>query len=100
MMIEAAQQTTTRLNTMTVGDLRAAGLTPRQIHRLQMLRDCLRYYPHIEYFSNDQWRRLLFLQWRYEHGEYADDMPPPAPTVMDVTIEQVLIDVLETGEAR
>jgi hypothetical protein len=95
MMIEAAQQTTTRLNTITVADLRAAGLAPRQIHRLQHLRDCLRCHPHIEHFASDQWRQLLFLKWRCDHGEYADDMPPESPHPAGASVEQVLTDVLE-----
>ena len=60
----------------TSADLRAIGLTPREIYRLRMLRDCLGCYPHIEFFNSDEWRKLLFMKWRYDHGEYADDMPP------------------------
>lgn len=95
MMLEAPQQTTTQLNTVTIPDLRAAGCSPRQIHRLVLLRDCLRYYPHIELFENDQWRRLLFLKWRFDHGEYADDMPPKTAQPDTTPVEQVLTDVLE-----
>ena len=71
------QQTTTTI-ARTVEDLRAVGLTPREIYRLRVLRDCLGCYPHLEFFSNDEWRKLLFMKWRYEHGEYAGDMPPNA----------------------
>ncbi len=60
----------------THADLRAVGLSPREIYRLRTLRDCIGCYPHIEFFTNDEWRNLLFMKWRYDQGEYADDMPP------------------------
>lgn len=59
----------------TPADLRAIGMTPREIYRLRLFRDCIGCYPHIEFFSNDEWRQLLFMKWRYDQGEYADDMP-------------------------
>jgi hypothetical protein len=78
-MSEIPLPTTQTLAAITAGppvDLRSAGFTPREIHRLHSLRDCLRCYPHLEYFTNRQWRQLLFMKWRYDRGEYADDMPP------------------------
>ena len=60
----------------STADLRAIGLAPREIYRLRVLRDCIGCYPHIEFFANDEWRNLLFMKWRYDQGEYADDMPP------------------------
>lgn len=65
-----------KLAVRSAADLRSAGLSPREIYRLRAMRDCLRYYPHLEFFANDQWRQLLFMKWRYDHGEYVDDMPP------------------------
>jgi hypothetical protein len=56
-------------------DLRSAGLAPQEIHRLHQLRDCLRYFPRLEFFTNEQWCRLLFMKWRYDRGEYTRDMP-------------------------
>lgn len=60
----------------TPEDLRAIGMTPREIYRLRMLRDCVGFYPHLEFFATDEWRRLLFMKWRYDQGEYVNDMPP------------------------
>ena len=95
-MIDTAQPPTTQQDTISVADLRAAGLTPRQIHRLELLRDCLRCYPLIEHFTGKQWRQLLFLKWRYDHGEYVEDLPSPKPVSDDVTVEQFLTDTLES----
>ncbi len=70
--------TTQKLADITVQapvDLRTAGFTPGEILSLQSLRDCLLCYPHLEYFTNTQWRQLLFMKWRYDRGDYADDMP-------------------------
>ncbi len=57
----------------SVDDLRTAGLTLREIYQLQELRNSVRYYPHLEFFPNEQWRRLLFMKWRYERGAYVDN---------------------------
>lgn len=73
---------TTKLPVQTIADLRSVGLTPREIHRLRNMRDCLSCYPQIEFFANDQWRRLLFMKWRYDRGEYADDRPPNSVVVI------------------
>jgi hypothetical protein len=67
---------TTETTIKSSADLRAIGLAPREIYRLRVLRDCIGCYPHIEFFTNDEWRNLLFMKWRYDQGEYADDMPP------------------------
>lgn len=67
---------TTDTTVRTSADLRAVGLTPREIYQLRILRDCIGCYPHLEFFATDEWRNLLFMKWRYDQGEYADDMPP------------------------
>ena len=56
--------------TMTAEDLRDAGLSPREIHRLKILRDCVDCYPQIEFFGSSEWKQLLFLKWRIDHGEF------------------------------
>lgn len=78
---------TAKLRMQTIADLRSVGLTPREIHRLRTMRDCLSCYPQIEFFANDQWRQLLFMKWRYDRGEYADDMPPNSVVIIrdDIT---------------
>lgn len=63
-------------------ELRSVGLSPREIQRLRQMRDCIECYPQIEFFANDQWRELLFMKWRYDHGEYIDDMPPNSVVVI------------------
>jgi hypothetical protein len=77
-MTETTKHTTesTKEIARTPADLRAIGMTPREIYRLRTLRDCIGCYPHLEFFGNDEWRQLLFMKWRYDHGEYVDDMPP------------------------
>ncbi|CAN5519442.1 hypothetical protein BH23CHL2_BH23CHL2_05830 [soil metagenome] len=72
----------------SAADLRSIGLTPREIYRLRAMRDCLRCYPHLEFFANDQWRQLLFMKWRYDHGEYADDMPPKSVVIISDDFEK------------
>jgi hypothetical protein len=52
---------------VTVKDLIEIGFTQDQIDMLVVLRA---HYPFIEYAETDsQWRRLLFLRWRYQHGD-------------------------------
>ncbi|HLT18192.1 MAG TPA: hypothetical protein VKZ96_01955 [Thermomicrobiales bacterium] len=73
-----ANQPLSAISVKTFTDLRSAGLEPDAIHRLHQLRDRLSPFPHIEFFSDDQWCHLRFLKWRYDNGEYAEDMPPAA----------------------
>lgn len=57
----------TRVVELTVQDLLDQGFTTAEISRLATLRDS---YPFIEYAESDsQWRRLLFLKWRFQHGD-------------------------------
>ncbi|HUG14901.1 MAG TPA: hypothetical protein VMM78_07745 [Thermomicrobiales bacterium] len=52
---------------VTVEDLERLGFTDSEIFTLTALRAA---YPFIEYVDTaSQWRRLLFLQWRYRHGD-------------------------------
>jgi hypothetical protein len=57
----------TRTVEITVEDLIDIGFTQNEIQMLSALRA---HYPFIEYAETDsQWRRLLFLKWRYQHGD-------------------------------
>ena len=71
MTTETTRNPVEQNRTMTSDDLREAGFSPREIHRLEVFRDCLGCYPHIEFFGSREWKQLLFLKWRIEHGEYA-----------------------------
>jgi hypothetical protein len=52
---------------LTIEDLIDIGFTQDEIDKLVVLRAS---YPFIEYAESDsQWRRLLFLKWRYQHGD-------------------------------
>lgn len=52
---------------ITVEDLANLGFTEEEVLALSALRAA---YPFIEYVDTaSQWRRLLFLQWRYRHGD-------------------------------
>jgi hypothetical protein len=63
----AAALSAVRTTEIAVADLADAGFTTAQIDRLSALRE---HYPFIEYVENDsQWRRLMFLKWRFEHGD-------------------------------
>jgi hypothetical protein len=63
----AAASLTMRTDYITVEDLAAEGFTVTEIEALSALKAA---YPFIEYVdSASQWRRLLFLKWRYQHGD-------------------------------
>jgi hypothetical protein len=52
---------------ITVEDLHSLGFSQEEILALTALRAA---YPFVEYVDTaSQWRRLLFLQWRYRHGD-------------------------------
>lgn len=52
-------------------ELTRAGFSPEEAERLRELK---REYPFVEYVdSGRQWQRLLFLKWRYEHGDLKRD---------------------------
>jgi hypothetical protein len=56
-----------RVVEVTVEDLIDIGFTQDEVGKLSVLRA---HYPFIEYAESDsQWRRLLFLKWRYQHGD-------------------------------
>jgi hypothetical protein len=76
--VTPANQPPSTISVKTFTDLRSAGLAPEEIQRLQELRDRLRPFPHIEFFSDDQWSRLLFLKWRFDNGAFSEDAPPAA----------------------
>ena len=51
----------------TISELRRVGFTAAQIERLVALRA---QYPFLEWVdTSSQWQRLLFLKWRYQHGD-------------------------------
>lgn len=53
--------------TISIEDLESLGFTADQILALTALRAA---YPFVEYVDTaSQWQRLLFLQWRYRHGD-------------------------------
>lgn len=55
-----------------VAELEAAGFSAEQIRELLAVRS--RYNPHAEFVeTNDEWVRLQFFKWLYEHGHYARD---------------------------
>ena len=57
----------TRTVEVTVQDLVDIGFTSSEIEKLAALKG---HYPFLEYAESDsQWRRLLFLKWRFEHGD-------------------------------
>lgn len=47
---------------ITVAELQRLDFTPEQIARLEALRAA---YPVLEFVSSAEWRRLVFLKWRY-----------------------------------
>lgn len=56
-----------RTDEIGVEDLVDAGFTSVEIAKLSALKEN---YPFIEYVESDnQWRRLLFMKWRYRHGD-------------------------------
>lgn len=71
MTTETVNGQNNRSATLTAQDLRDVGFTPREIHRLTALRACVDCYPHIEFFGSNEWKQLLFLKWRIDHGQYA-----------------------------
>jgi hypothetical protein len=51
----------------SITELRRVGFTTEQIERLVVLRA---QYPFLEWVDTDnQWQRLLFLKWRFQHGD-------------------------------
>lgn len=53
--------------TISIEDLESLGFTADQILALTALRAA---YPFVGYVDTaSQWQRLLFLQWRYRHGD-------------------------------
>jgi hypothetical protein len=52
------------VSAITTEDLLRLDFSPEQIARLAALRDA---YPALEFVSSEEWRRLVFLKWRYEH---------------------------------
>jgi hypothetical protein len=56
---------------ITAEDLKRLDFTPEQIARLEALRAV---YPAIEFATSEEWRRLVFLKWRFARS----DMREPA----------------------
>jgi hypothetical protein len=63
----AGASLTVRSEYSTVEDLVEAGFSESEIEALSALKAA---YPFVEYVDTaSQWRRLLFLKWRYQHGD-------------------------------
>jgi hypothetical protein len=63
----SAASLTVRSECPTVEDLVEAGFNESEIELLSALKAA---YPFVEYVDTaSQWRRLLFLKWRYQHGD-------------------------------
>lgn len=63
----SAASLTVRVPEITADDLVDAGFSSSEIQMLSAMRDN---YPFIEYVeTSGQWRRLMFLKWRYDYGD-------------------------------
>lgn len=52
---------------ITADDLQDQSFSPKSIKRLLELKAV---YPFVEYTdTNNQWQRLQFIKWRYQHGD-------------------------------
>jgi hypothetical protein len=62
-----AASLTVRQDYLTVEELADLGFTEPEIESLSALKAA---YPFVEYVDTaSQWRRLLFLKWRFQHGD-------------------------------
>jgi hypothetical protein len=62
-----AASLTVRQDYLTVEELADLGFTESEIESLSALKAA---YPFVEYVDTaSQWRRLLFLKWRFQHGD-------------------------------